>query len=75
MGWIPISALGLRMVEEVVHVPSDCRLGLQTPVAETVEAQGLGSQLPTTAMLPFADGVLPRHELDISSSSCSARTL
>lgn len=35
MGWIPISALGLRMVDEVVHVPSDSLLRLQTPVAET----------------------------------------
>lgn len=56
------------MVEEVVHMPSDCLLGLQTPVAETVEAQGLVSQLPTTAMLPFAERVLPWHESEISSS-------
>lgn len=40
--------------------------------SRTVETQGLVSQLPTTAMLPFVEGVLPRHESDISSSSCSA---
>lgn len=34
------------MVEEVVHVPSDCLLGLQTPVAETVEASR--SRIPVT---------------------------
>lgn len=64
-GWVPISALGLRIVEGLVYVPSDCLLALWQ---ELLRLQH--SQLPTAAMLPVAGGLSLQHKLE-SPHLCS----
>lgn len=64
-GWVPISALGLRMVEGLVYVPSNCLLALQQELWRLQH-----SHLPAAAMLPVAGGLSLQRKLG-SPQLCS----
>lgn len=60
MGWVLISVLGLKTVEQLIHMPSDCLLAVDLGRLQH-------SQLPAAAVLPVAGSLSLQHKLGISS--------